>query len=376
MITAIQIFLFILLVVGISYYFLIVLFTWGWFKMKQGFVPEKIPQTKVSIVIAVRNEEKNIINLLEKLNNQNYQKELIEVIIVDDHSTDNTVDLIKNFAKNHPGTVIKVINSQGEGKKDAVKTGVNLAKYDFILTTDGDSLPGDFWIERMAGYYEKYKPKLILGPVVYTNEKGFLQKLFSIDFISLVATGAGAAGIGLPFMGNAANMGFEKSIYTGDVNNNFASGDDIFLIHTVKQNSGNKAIHFLKEPEAAVKTPVPENIKEFIKQRLRWGSKAKGYKNAISIITSLTVFIFNTGLLLLFLAGFFFKWIFAVWFLFILFKTLIDFPLLKGFADFSGKSKLLVYVFPMELIYPFYITITGIGALFFKYEWKERKNLR
>jgi len=82
------------------------------------------------------------------------------------------------------------------------------------------------------------------------------------------------------------------------------------------------------------------------------------------------------GLALLFTAGFFWRWMWVVWMLFIALKAFIDFPLLSGYAQLTGKSKQLVYLWPMEFIYPFYVVMAGIGSLFVKYRWKGREGLK
>ncbi len=377
MISALQIFISALFLLALSYYLLIAVFTWGWFRQKPGFEPDAPPQTKVSVVIALRNESDNITRLLERLESQIYPKEWMEVVLVDDHSTDNTVKLVEEFKKNNPSLNIQLVHAVKEGKKSAVKQGVEKSAHDFILTTDGDCQPGKWWVRKMTAYYEKYNPSLILGPVVYDGERTLWQKMFSLEFISLVASGAGAAGAGFPFMGNAANMGFVKKVYQEDrATSRFASGDDVFLIHSIKKARGRKAIRFLKDATVTVKTSPPDSLKAFFFQRLRWGSKAKGYHDIIALFTSFLVFVFNVGLFAMFFVSMAFHWLFAVWMLFLLLKTLVDFPLLQGYARLTGKTKLLWLVLPLEMLYPFYITFTGIAALFFQYKWKGRKNLQ
>ena len=228
----------------------------------------------------------------------------------------------------------------------------------------------------MTAYFERYQTKIILGPVVYSGEKGLFQKLFSLDFLSLVASGAGGAGAGLPFMGNAANMAFDKSIFRDeDQQADYASGDDVFLIHSVNKRYGSNAIHFLKNSRALVKTAAPENFSVFFNQRLRWASKAKGYRDFWSVLVSWAVLLFNLCLVILFIAGLWWNWLLAVWVLFVLLKTLIDFPLLNGYAQLTGKGKLLLFLIPLEFIYPLYIAIIGIASAFVKYSWKGREGL-
>lgn len=367
----------VVMMLSLAYLVVIAIFTYGWFSLEPGLTPKTAPSTSLSVVVAVRNESKNIGRLLESLLAQEYPKELIEVIIVDDHSEDDTIAMVNRFYRHHQELSLKVLSSPGTGKKEAIAFGIKNAQTGFILTTDGDCIPDRRWVRKMTACYEAYHPKVLLGPVVYANEKTLFQKLFSLDFVSMVASGAGSAGAGLPFMGNAANMAFERSVFTSaELKLTYSSGDDVFLIHAVKKAYGSNAIHFAKDAHMLVTTAAPENLSDFFNQRLRWASKAKGYSNLWSVIVSWVVLLFNVSMVALFFAGLFWHWLLALWFLFITLKAMIDFPLLNGFAQLTGKGKLIVYLWPLEFFYPFYVVTIGIGSLFLKYQWKGRTGLK
>lgn len=366
-----------LLLFSLLYFVIITVFTFGWFTINKNSAVVHTGHKKVSVVVAVRNEAENIEELLNALLHQTYNHELFEIIIVNDHSEDDTVKIIERFSASNPKLNLICLHTKDDGKKEAVSLGIDNAKNNLIITTDGDCIPGKQWISRITGYFEKYTPLILLGPVVYSDKEGLLQKFFDLDFMSLVASGAGSAGAGLPFMGNAANMAFDKRVFDNDnLQKGFASGDDVFLIHAVKKKFGRKSIHFLKDNQALIYTQPPANRKMFFNQRLRWASKAKGYNDAWSLTVSLIVLLFNLGLASLVFAGFFWNWMWAVWLLFTILKTLIDFPLLSGYAEFTGKSKQLIFFWPFEIFYPFYIVTAGIGSLFFKFSWKGRTKLK
>ncbi len=377
MIVLMEIFIWLLLVLSLFYLAIIAVFTYGWFTLKKNENFDSVGTEKASVVVAVRNEEKNILALLEALRQQTRDTQFFEIILVDDHSEDSTQKLIHDFMVSHPAMNIKLIHANGTGKKQAISQGIEATSNKFIITTDGDCIMHKQWIARITDYFGKYQPKIILGPVVYAHETGLWQQLFSLDFISLVASGAGSAGAGLPFMGNAANMAFDKTVFNHrHLHEGYSSGDDVFFIHAIKKKYGNRSIHFLKDTRALVSTKPPENLKAFINQRLRWASKAKGYHDFWSLTVSWIVLLFNLGMALLFVAGFFWNWMWAVWILFMAMKTFVDFPLLSGYAQFTGKSKQMLYLWLMELIYPFYIVLAGIGSLFVKYRWKGRTGLK
>ncbi len=365
---------------SIGYLFVIMIITKGWFKLEK-YSPTAVDRNiEVSLVIAVRNEEQNIVRLLESIYRQSYAHRQIEIIIVDDHSEDNTRHLIGKFRQENRVDNIILSKPKGIGKKAAITHGVKLATGQLILTTDGDCVLMQDWLKNMVGFYLENKPGLIIGPVVYHHEKGLFQKLFSIDFLGLVASGAGSIGANLPLMGNGANMAFSRKAFleieSSMKGGEFASGDDVFLIHQMTKNFGEKSIHFIKDPAVIVKTKAPAYIGQFLSQRIRWASKAKGYRTKWSVVVPLAVSLFNLMLGASFVAGLMTPWFFSIFALFLMLKFLIDIPILFDFMKFSGKRNLLIFIFPLEIIYPFYIIFTAIVSLFYRYEWKGRRGLK
>jgi cellulose synthase/poly-beta-1,6-N-acetylglucosamine synthase-like glycosyltransferase len=132
----------------------------------------------------------------------------------------------------------------------------------------------------------------------------------------------------------------------------------------------------LKDADAIVRTKPPPHLRQFFSQRIRWASKAKGYRTPWSIVVPLVVSFFNLMLAAVFVGGFYESWLFAIFLLYILLKFLVDLPLLFDFMTFSNKRKLRFFVFPLQIIYPFYIVLTAFISLFFRYQWKGRSGLR
>jgi len=362
------------------YMLLLIVITWGWFSLKYFNGHETSPQISISVVVAVRNEESNIGLLLKDLVNQNYPNDLFEIVIVDDNSEDLTRTIVINISEENPQCSIRLMQAKSNGKKAALAEGIDTANGELIVTTDGDCTMGAEWLTSIVGFYTEQKPVLIIAPVVYQNEKGILQKLFSLDFVSLVASGAGSAGARLPFMGNGANLSFTKIAWqrasSGQSGDSLASGDDVFLIHRIARIFGNKSIQFLKAPSAIVRTNPPASFRDFFQQRIRWASKAKAYKSPWAIFVPVVVLAVNFLIAITFFAGFFKAWFFIIYGLFVVLKLLIDLPLLVEFTGFVNKRKLLVLAFPLALIYPLYIVVAAFPAMFFRFEWKGRKGLR
>lgn len=358
----------------IAYLLVIGTFIYGWKNYPETGFTKISTGIKVSIVIAVRNETRNVLKLIDSLSRQVFDINEFEVIFVDDNSVDDTFDKISDSIGN-ANLKIKLYRSKLDGKKAAIRMGVQKASYDLIITTDGDCQMGPNWLSSMIGYYQNSDKKVIIGPVTYDVSNRFISKLFTVEFASLAASGAGSAATGLPLMGNGANLAFEKKLFDDydDRSDITASGDDVFLIHHSAVKYGNKSIGFVKNEEAIVSTPAPETIKKFFNQRVRWASKAGGYKLIWPIIVSMVVFLFNLQLSLVLLLGIYYNWLLPIFVLLILTKFMIDFPLVNSYLSFCGHKKLSYLLPVMEIIYPFYISIVSMTSFFGNFSWKGRK---
>lgn len=363
----------------VAYLIVIGIITWGWFNIKYESELDLNDREKiaVSIVIAVRNESENITPLLNQLTNQNYDPNYYEIIIVNDGSTDDTCAITEDFIASNNAQNIKLIHSDQEGKKNAIRKGVEKSAYDFILTTDGDCSINEKWIASIVYYYKSTNKKVIIGPVVYKKTSSFMKNLFTIDFASLVASGAGSVGAGLPLMGNGANLAFEKSIFDeyDDKSNKFKSGDDVFLIHHASKKFGHNSVGFIKNKNALVETSAPQNIKSFFEQRIRWGSKARGYTLIWPILVSSIVLLYNTALLIVLASSLIYSWMLLVYVLIVTVKYMIDAPLVVSYLRFSGRSNIRGLMLVFEFVYPLYIFVSAILSFTTKYTWKQRKKL-
>jgi len=372
--------LWLLIISCLLYMLVIIIITVGWSRLKH-FDEQGVTNVPfISIVIAVRNESTAIENLLKSLIQQHYPPNHFEVIIVDDHSDDNTVELINQFSNHNNTFCIKLFHANKRGKKAAIKQGINNAKHNLIVTTDGDCRMGNKWLSCLADYYEMKSPKLLAGPVVYSNNKGTLQQFFMLDFMSLVAAGAGSLGLGLPLMGNAANMVFTKQTYfeieSLQDGKAHASGDDVFLMQAISKKYGSKEIHFIKNKLATVETAPPSNLKSFFSQRTRWASKAVAYRSWWAILVSIIVFAFNFFLVIGLLYTLIYPKYAVIYVLFILLKLIIDSPLLHLFSGFVKRKISILKMLLLGFIYPVYIVVTAVFAFLYPYNWKGRNDIK
>jgi len=362
------------IIITISYCIVIFRFYLVWKKhpvKKINPEVEKLPF--VSVIIPFRNEKGNLPHLLEILNNQSYPIDKYEIIAVDDHSTDETTSLIKT---NIEFANVKIIDNLGEGKKNALKTGILSACGQLIITIDADCIPGRLWIETIAKNYTANFPSMLQGPVKMEGENTFFSRFQSIEYMSLQMCGAGAIFLNQPVFCSGANLAFNKEDWIDTINyvsgKNNLSGDDVFLLHAFKKQK--KKIVFIKDKDCCVTTQTEKNISDFLNQRMRWGGKSITYKDLSTILLAIITFFCNTFLVVAFISLFFY----LNYYLPIVFgmKIIIDYLLLKKGIKFY-KIKMPVYEYIVfSFIYPFYITFTAIGSLFVNVSWKGRKTKR
>lgn len=373
-----QILLNIVLIITALYLICIAAFTFGLYNLKERFLNfNKKDIVKVSILIAARNEENNIEQLLKSLYNQSFAKEFFEVIIVDDHSEDRTKQIISTFIYNYKDINIRLLDAENYGKKHAISQAVHNAVNELVLVTDADCILQATWIESIVSFYQNKRCKMILAPVLLSPANTFFEKMQVLEHLSLIGSTAGSAAIGFPVMCNGANMAYEREAalevekYRTDFN--IPSGDDMFLLEQFVKNFGHKNVKFLLNKSAIVKTKTCKTISDFFRQRRRWVSKTKSYTSWKIISTALVVLFFNLSIISLFISAFFIPALWSLYFLLTLLKFLIDYPLLKNITHFMNQESLLKWALPLEFIYPFYVVFTAFSGMMIKVSWKGKQ---
>ncbi len=365
-----QVIFFILLL----YIFLITRYIFGWKKINKTKYDSFSPN--VSIVIALRNEEKVVSRLLTSLQSQIYDINKLEIILVNDHSNDSTLELLKESDLENIH-ILNMPNGQN-GKKKAIFRGVNFASGEIIITSDADCTFHPNWVDKMVSYFFNDEVKLVSGPVSLEKKQGILQNFQALDFLSLIVSGAGAIGVKDPIFCNGANMAYRKDVFIqfNDFNDSkTVSGDDVFLLHNLKEKYP-KSIVFAKDKDVIVSTSSEKNLSNYINQRKRWASKSSEYKDFSSIYVSYLVFLTNLCfVLLIFMVMFdisFFK--FLCYFYFI--KYIVDLVLLYPILKFLKREDLTKWIFPFEFFYSFYIILIIVLSNTQNFVWKGRVHIK
>lgn len=343
---------------------------YGFNRMKRFSKKEFTPKTSFTIVVPFRNEKENLPNLLHSISLLHYPKELVKVILVDDDSEEvfSVQDLVFSLK------VIKNERKSNSPKKDSIETAIQVAKNDWIITTDADCLVQKNWLTTFDQYIQENEVKMVASGVCYVPKSGFLSAFQNLDFLSLQGATIASFGIGKPFMCNGANFAYSKAFFKElngfQGNGTIASGDDVFLLQKAVSIAPEK-VGFLLAKESIVATKPVDTWSELFQQRVRWASKSTGYSSVYGKMLAIVVFSGNLAWILsflLWLVGFLLDQ--NIFMLFVALKFLIDFILIYKTANFF-ESK-LQYVLASSLLYPFFSVSVAVYSLFGNYNWKGR----
>jgi cellulose synthase/poly-beta-1,6-N-acetylglucosamine synthase-like glycosyltransferase len=377
------IFLGITLFLLVTYGILISFYHRSWIKIAPFHMTSDLlrqPCLQVSIVIAARNEEHTILNCLLSIANQTYPRNLLEVIVVNDHSTDKTERVVRDFA----ALDIKLLSlsdfDNGQAvlayKKKAIETGIAHASGELIITTDADCTAGERWIETIVAFKESTKAVFIAAPVKINPGNSLLSMFQSMDFLTLQGITGASVNNRFHTMCNGANMAYEKkAFYAVDGFagiDHIASGDDLLLMQKIAVRYPEK-VFYLKGKEVVVSTEAEPGLKSFFSQRIRWASKTAHYKDKKMTSVLFLVYLLNVALLTFFIAGVInVTWLF--FFLLLVFtKTILEFPFIRTIASFFRLNKLIPYFPLFQPLHIIYTVIAGGFGFFGSYHWKERK---
>ncbi len=357
-------------------------YIYHWEKLKIWETPIAYkPKTKISVIIPVRNEAENIESCLHSILSQDYPANLMEVIVINDHSTDQTVSIL-NKEKDRRLKVLHLADFMDASnanayKKLSIKIAIDQADGALIITTDGDCIVPKRWLQRIVHLYEQKALKFIAAPVNFHCEKSLLEKFQSLDFVGMMGiTGAGIEG---QFMNmcNGANLAYDKKTFF-EVNgfngiDHLASGDDMLLMQKIAQRFPND-IGYLKNADARVLTTAQKTWRAFFNQRIRWASKSSDYKEwkVTAMLGIVWLFCWNIfiSLVLVYFLG-----VIGLWFFIgqVLIKAVVDYILLKRMTRFFNRAELMKYFIPSQIIHIFYIVSVGTLSIFIKkYTWKGR----
>lgn len=329
----------------------------------------------VTLLIPARNEVTHLPALLNDLAQQQYAGE-VEVIVLDDHSTDGTDALVKAAQVRFIRLSDFPKPPHQAYKKYALTLGVQAATHDWIVTVDADSRVEKYWLQALMNNASD-EVRLVAGPVVMSSKKGLLNAFQQWDMLGMQLFTGGGIHAGHPIMANGANLAFTKKAfeavqgYEGVMHK--SSGDDVFLLQKIKQRFGSHSIRYASDQKALVSTQPASSWSALWQQRIRWASKTTQMSQKATVVLMGTAFIFHTLLLGTFIGSLFNpSWIiYAISVL--LLKQVTEFWSLYPLVH-RWQLKMPIGWMPVsQLLYLPYVVGVGFLGNFISYQWKGRK---
>jgi cellulose synthase/poly-beta-1,6-N-acetylglucosamine synthase-like glycosyltransferase len=346
----------------------------------QNIEPVKTFAHKITVIVAARNEARNLDSLLNGLRDQTIDKSMYEVYLVNDHSTDNTLETAQAFALNNSGFKLKVLNRNTDDgfsnyKKGCIEMAISLCHSDIIVTTDADCIHHPNWLKAMLASMEQQNARMITGPVKFASDGSFFQNFQQIEFALINAIGAAGIGNNKPVLSNGANLMYYKADFESlggfEGNSMLASGDDEFLMN--KMIANKYKVGFAFNSFAIVETKPNATLYSFIQQRLRWASKTNKYQSGNSDL--IVIGFMSLILTITFMAVLLLDWYKCAYFaVFLGLKYCIDVWFLIHIESFYGLvfNKLSFAIMqPFHFLYVTYVAF--VSRLKPQYVWKNRK---
>ena len=330
----------------------------------------------VSVVVAARNEAGTIEKCLSSILGQDYPRNKYEVIVVDDNSTDSTADLVKKMSRKFRNLRVHKLSprhSETIGRKpESIALAVSVAKGEIILTTDADCQVPKTWLKSMTKNFAE-DVMCQAGPVGEVQTGSFMNKVESLEFMSLIVTGAGLIGAGRPIICNGANLAYRKSAFKAvqGFEGTVSSNDDETLMQRIFNRNLGK-VRFVADPEAVVQTESNNKLWSFLKQRLRWAAKKGRYEDKTILAELVLLYFFFFVLLGAAGASFFVPELRIPVAIMFGVKIVLDYlAMRRGTRLLKQKLNGLVFLVA-ELFHVPYIVFTGAVGQFVSQEWKGR----
>ncbi len=362
----------VLIIIGIqSLYILINLLLQYGFSRKVKTVQH---QPAVSILIAARNEEEHLALCLESIIHLEYPRQLLEVLILNDHSIDSTPLIAQSYANQHGQ--LRVINIDTlmpglQGKMNALAQGIEQATGEIILITDADCTVPKGWVSEFVKYFtaEVGLAGSMTLVIPLATKDTYFTRIQNLDWIFLQGVAAGTTALSLPVTVLGNNFGIRRQAYQdtgGFTALGFSLAEDMQLLQAIHQQ-GWKVVYPLQAATAVNSEPV-STIKEFYQQRLRWvkSSGTTSWWGYVLMSTSLLAHLFMVVAVI-------FKLLNLSVSIAIAMVLLVDFIFLLRLLKRFRLSKLISYFPLFEVFYLLYtLFFTLVFFLPARVVWKDR----
>jgi cellulose synthase/poly-beta-1,6-N-acetylglucosamine synthase-like glycosyltransferase len=321
----------------------------------------------ISVVVAARNEEPNILECLNALSKQSYPKTHYEVWIGDDQSEDETRSIVKSFADTHPDFHLLEVNERLKhlrGKANVLAQLIRKAKGEILLITDADVVVNSKWIETLTKAFDG-SLSMITGVTIVSGRNVFAA-LQRAEWIFNVGNGHLQSEKGKPVTAIGNNMGFTRQIYDlvgGYENIPFSITEDLELYLQIRSKGGIFKTIF--DPDALAYTKPVKSFRTLFNQRKRW---TRGIFQLPTFLMAGLLFIHNLLPIIIILGLIFgwqafviiliLKWIADIFFLRTFYKKL-SIPIDRGTLLYTPYSLLFNTLFLCYYFFPSKVSWKG-----------------
>ncbi|MFM2017318.1 MAG: hypothetical protein RL007_974 [Bacteroidota bacterium] len=357
----------ILLAVSVVYTMLLIAALYGYFRKSPSGNAIDV-ELKTAVVVAARNEAENVSALLKSLSEQPHKPD--EIIFCDDHSEDSTATVITDTAK-LLSLSVRVVNSDGIGKKHALTRGIAMSSADIILVTDADCMVPANWIQTHVKAYTDLHIIYVAGMVDAIKSDG-ISAVAAIENIFLQIASTGFGKLGVPFLSNGANMSFRKSWFEssgGFHGDELASGDDVGLLMRAAAQPGSIA---WLSGTSVVRTTAARTFGDQVTQRSRWLSKLVRMQGPIAWLAGSALLAVQMIVPWFIIRLVVFGETETALSLALILKSFIELLLLSLAVPFFKRPVLLLFYPLAMIVYPAIAVTSFIKALSGKTKWKGR----
>ncbi len=330
--------------------------------------PQNRAPQAISVIIAARNEAENLPRLLKSLRELNYPRDFYQIILVSDHSTDHSLEII---SKSEPVPNLIVIDFQDSlpgltGKKAALQTGIDHARFDLLVFTDADCEVPPAWLSAINRNFSGSTDYLLSYSLIKRTDTASSFRLKNFERSIYYALAAAGLFFRKPITSSACNHAYRKSVFlkSGGFEGigHIRSGDDDLLL--MKMMPAIREARFSADPDSVVTSYDGSSSQAHHHTNIRRASKFRYFPLWLKVLAA---FIF------LYFIGFYYALIFAysstrAW---ILLKIAMELLLSATILLRADQLRLLllypvqILLFPLQFIY--YATRGTLG----KYKWKQ-----
>jgi len=324
-------------------------------------------EVNISIVIAAKNEGKNINELIHHLKKLDYSPEMYEVILVDDCSTDDTLSKMKEQTESINNFSILSTKTQGaSGKREALSLGIHYSKYPYILITDADCRPEKSWLRSYSRKFEQGY-EMLFGIAPFYSKKNLVNKVSCFENLRSSILSFSMASIGLPYTASARNIGFSKNVFESlggySKTKDTTSGDDDLLLREAVKNKIK--IGVVTEPGSFVYSETKKTFSEYFQQKARHTQTSFHYLKKHQLILGFwhflnLAFIFSPLLMII-------NPLFGI---LLPAKLLTDVSVVKSNQKKFSYDFSIVEVIYLQIIYDLLLIIHLLNARFTEIKWK------